>query len=458
MKTIILDTTNKSLVATLGEAHTTTAVTFTVHDGLVTASGMTEENTITLSNGTSEVSLCAAPSSGQRKLIRNITVYNSDTVTHSFFIKVKDTATLYGVVKVTLLTGESWSSGNILVLDATDESIRTYLGEAITTNQVNYSFHYADVTTSTMTEGNAVANSSGVTNVEVLAAPAASTRRVIRDIVVYNNDTVSHVVYLSLRKTGTDNWFKKVTLLAGDYWTLTQGDSYEIDHKNLRNVGTNTHAQLDTFVASKAAASGLASLNGSTLVVENPANATATATASKIVIADGSGKIDTWVTDASDTVKGKVELATSGETTTGTDATRAVTPDGLAGSTIFGVKAGSFRVVAETTDVDTTSGIFYFWIPQALNGMNLLRATAMVDTAGTTNATTIQVRNLTKYGSNDALSSAISIASGGTIATAGTVNASYDDVATDDKIKIYVTAQSTTKPKGLTVVLEYQLP
>lgn len=33
--------------------------------------------------------------------------------------------------------------------------------------------------------------------------------------------------------------------------------------------------------------------------------------------------------DASDTVKGKVELATTAETTTGTDATRAVTPDGL---------------------------------------------------------------------------------------------------------------------------------
>lgn len=33
------------------------------------------------------------------------------------------------------------------------------------------------------------------------------------------------------------------------------------------------------------------------------------------------------VTAASDTVAGKVELATAAETTTGTDATRAVTPD-----------------------------------------------------------------------------------------------------------------------------------
>ena len=46
----------------------------------------------------------------------------------------------------------------------------------------------------------------------------------------------------------------------------------------------------------KGAASGYASLNASTLVTENPANATATATASKIPIADTAGLLDTWVT------------------------------------------------------------------------------------------------------------------------------------------------------------------
>lgn len=48
--------------------------------------------------------------------------------------------------------------------------------------------------------------------------------------------------------------------------------------------------------------------------------------------ANGSSKKITYsnlVPDASTTVKGKVELATTDETTTGTDTTRAVTPDGL---------------------------------------------------------------------------------------------------------------------------------
>ncbi len=120
-------------------------------------------------------------------------------------------------------------------------------------------------------------------------------------------------------------------------------------------------------------------------------------------------------------------------------------------------RAVEIIVTAPATAV-TTSDAVSFPAPSIINGMNLVRAQARVDTAGTTNATTVQVRNMTKYSSNDALSTAVSIASGATIGTAGTVNTSYDDVATDDVIKVYVTAISTTAPKGLTVVLEYQLP
>ena len=61
-------------------------------------------------------------------------------------------------------------------------------------------------------------------------------------------------------------------------------------------------AKLDGWITTpvlataKGAASGVASLNASTKVVEDPANATATPTASKIPIADGSAKLDGWIT------------------------------------------------------------------------------------------------------------------------------------------------------------------
>jgi hypothetical protein len=92
-----------------------------------------------------------------------------------------------------------------------------------------------------------------------------------------------------------------------------------------------------------------------------------------------------------------------------------------------------------------------------MNAMTLTRAQGFLITAGTTNPTTIQIRNMTKYASNDALSTAISIASGAVVGTAGTVNASYDDVATDDLMKIYVTGNSTVKGKGAYVIVEYTL-
>ncbi len=122
------------------------------------------------------------------------------------------------------------------------------------------------------------------------------------------------------------------------------------------------------------------------------------------------------------------------------------------------IKVIEFWMIDKLQEVDTITGIWTFRAPSTINGYILKRAQAYVEVAGLTNSTTVQVRNLTKYPANDCLSTAISIASGARVGTPGTVNAAYDDVATDNEIKVYVTAQSTTKPKGLLVALEYGLP
>ena len=116
----------------------------------------------------------------------------------------------------------------------------------------------------------------------------------------------------------------------------------------------------------------------------------------------------------------------------------------------------SLVAVAAATDLSVADGKMFFMIPPALNGMNLVSANAAVNTAGTTNATTIDIYNVTD--SQDMLSGAISIASGGTVGTAGTVNGTYDDVATNDILRVDVTTMSTTAPKGLMVILEFRLP
>lgn len=169
--------------------------------------------------------------------------------------------------------------------------------------------------------------------------------------------------------------------------------------------------------------------------------------------------VDTDVTDivaaASTTAAGKVEIAINTEVNTGTDDTRAVSPDALAGS-YAGTKSVSIQVYDGATDVATGDGKAYITIPEALNGMNLIRAQATVVTAGTTNATTVMIHN--KTDAADMLSGAISIASAGTVGTVGTVNTSFDDVATNDVLRIDVDSVSTTAPKGLQVILEFRLP
>ena len=103
----------------------------------------------------------------------------------------------------------------MLVLDATSKSLRMVLGEAHTTNPVDFTVAYADEVSSVFTAGGGPAQSNGTTNAELLAAPGASTQRVVKDITIYNNDTVSHVVTLYYRVTATDYVFYKETLAAG---------------------------------------------------------------------------------------------------------------------------------------------------------------------------------------------------------------------------------------------------
>jgi hypothetical protein len=151
--------------------------------------------------------------------------------------------------------------------------------------------------------------------------------------------------------------------------------------------------------------------------------------------------------------------ATASEINTGTEAAKYISPDALAGSNP-GKKLIELAIVAPDTDVATGDGKAYFVVPDELNGMNLVRVAATVITAGITGATTIQIANVTD--SQDMLSTLMNIESGETStrtsATPGTINTSYDDVATGDVLRIDVDAVSTTAPKGLIVEIVFQLP
>jgi hypothetical protein len=169
------------------------------------------------------------------------------------------------------------------------------------------------------------------------------------------------------------------------------------------------------------------------------------------------------VTAASASAAGKVELATTAETDTGTDAARAVTPDGIAGS-IFGTKEVSILVFDDSQNVAVAdaAGDVFWRVPSTCNGMNLVAVAAHVQTAGTTGTTDIQIARTRAGSSVDMLTTKLTIDSTEvdtvTAAAAAVINATNDDVATGDRIRIDVDAVSTTPPKGLLVELQFRLP
>lgn len=163
---------------------------------------------------------------------------------------------------------------------------------------------------------------------------------------------------------------------------------------------------------------------------------------------------------ATTSATGAVELATTAEVDTGTDTSRAVTPDAIAGSNL-GEKSVSVHVVDGTTSVATGDGQAYFMLPDSMDGMDLVALEAAVVTAGTTGTTDIQIHNVTD--SVDVLSTKLTIDSGETSSTTAAADAvidtSNDDVDSWDVWRIDVDAvQSGTAPQGLVISLTFRLP
>ncbi len=149
----------------------------------------------------------------------------------------------------------------MLVLDATSKSLRMVLGEAHTTNPVDFTVAYADATTTAFTEGGGPVQSNGTTNTELLAAPSASTQRVVKDITIFNNDTVSHVVTLYYRVTATDYVFYKETL-SPSAWAYPLRDG--VFEGSAAAAADMVLSEIQTVTGAKTFADGTLLLAGST--------------------------------------------------------------------------------------------------------------------------------------------------------------------------------------------------
>lgn len=104
------------------------------------------------------------------------------------------------------------------VLDSTSKTLVVNLTAAILSNNPEFTVSYADTTTNNVVEGSNEGALNGTTDVTIVGAPAAGTRRIVRYITIYNKDTAAITFNLKYNSNGTHRQVARITLLTGETW------------------------------------------------------------------------------------------------------------------------------------------------------------------------------------------------------------------------------------------------
>ena len=100
-----------------------------------------------VTTGTTPVAIVAAPAGSVTRIVKTVTVFNSDTEARVVTLTYLSNSNLRVVAEQELQVGESLifgGDGEILVLDATTKSVTVTLDSAPLANQLDWTTHYAD--------------------------------------------------------------------------------------------------------------------------------------------------------------------------------------------------------------------------------------------------------------------------------------------------------------------------
>lgn len=133
----------------------------------------------------------------------------------------------------------------MIILTETTDNLQVVLGGSITTNQLHCLTFWRDRTTTTFTPGRTVINTNNTTDVNIVAAPASSTQRIVDFISIYNNDTVNATVTIKLDANGTEYKLFVATLSTGEKIEYQEGQGFKVFAnsgavKQSINQGNNT--------------------------------------------------------------------------------------------------------------------------------------------------------------------------------------------------------------------------
>lgn len=105
----------------------------------------------------------------------------------------------------------------MFVLDTTNCSLIITMDGG--TTEVHATAHWADATSTGLTEGSTQVQSNGTNAVTIVGAPASSTRRVVKHVTLHNTGGASRTVTLTYRESATDRDIVRVTLATRQTWS-----------------------------------------------------------------------------------------------------------------------------------------------------------------------------------------------------------------------------------------------
>jgi hypothetical protein len=110
MKTLVLDGTAISIQVAMSTSAATTNPTFVATYADNAGSGITEGATDGALNGSTDVTVVPAPTGSNRRVIKDITIYNGDSAAVTVFVKYDNNATQRTLAKVVLQVGDTWTT------------------------------------------------------------------------------------------------------------------------------------------------------------------------------------------------------------------------------------------------------------------------------------------------------------------------------------------------------------
>lgn len=108
----------------------------------------------------------------------------------------------------------------IIVLNTTTKFVKASMAATAETTNPDFVVAYADNTGTSFVEAVNDGALNGVSEVTLVPAPGASTRRIVKDITICNRDTRNNTITLKYDNNGTERVFAKITLAPNETWTL----------------------------------------------------------------------------------------------------------------------------------------------------------------------------------------------------------------------------------------------